>query len=133
VHDALVGEHGAGVDVDADERAAGGDGDGQRRARVVLQDVDAEGHAGQRAPHLGGDDGHGRHRGRGHALGRERRVAVVLDEQRVDAALDEGARVGEGPRDDGVHRAVPAGASGQRRQMDHADERAGDAHGGGGL
>src|SRR6266571_5356726 len=40
--DPLVGDDGARVDVDADEPAADGGDDGQRRARVVLEHVDAE-------------------------------------------------------------------------------------------
>ena len=128
LHDALVGEHRAGVDVDADEFGADRGGDGQRRARVVLQHVHAERGSRQRSADLGGDHADGRHGGRLDAPGRERRVAEVLDEHRVHAALDEGVGVGECGGHDARHRPVPSRAAGQRREVDHADDRALESH-----
>jgi hypothetical protein len=72
---------------------------------------------------------HSGHGGRVHAPRAEGDVAVVLDHQRVGPALREGARVVErGPRDAG-HIAVPARAPGERAQVHHADDRAGDVSG----
>src|SRR5712691_6356123 len=130
LHDALVGHDGAGVDVDADELGAGRGGNGQRGARVVLQHVDADGHAGQGAADGGHEDGHGRDGAGLDVARRERRVPVVLDEQGVHAALDEDGGVGHRGHGRALHRAVPAGAAGQRRQVNHADERASQAHAG---
>ena len=55
---------------------------------------------------------------------------AILDEERVGAALGEGAGVVERRLDHGVHAARPARAAGQRAQMDHADDRCGDAEDG---
>ena len=124
----LVGEHRAGVDVDADERRTDRGGDGQRRARVVLQHVDPEGRGRVGAPDLGGHDAHGGDGRRLDAAGGEGRVAEVLDEQRVDPALDQRAGVRERGGDHAGHRAVPAGAAGQGREVHHADQRARESH-----
>jgi len=51
-------------------------------------------------------------------------------EERVGAALGEGAGVVERGPDHGVHAAHPTRAAGQRAQMDHADDRLGDAEDG---
>ena len=126
--DALVGQHRARVDVDADELGADRGGHGQRRARVVLQDVHAQVRSRQRLPHLGGYDAHRRHRGGLDAAGGERRIAEILDEDGVDAALDQRARVRERGFHDAGHRPVPARTAGQGQEVDHADDRALESH-----
>src|SRR5438132_669016 len=85
--DALIGDDGARVDVDADEPTADGGGDGERRARVVLEHVDSERSLGEGPADLRGDRRHAGDRGRLDASSRELRVAEVLHEQRVDPAL----------------------------------------------
>ena len=122
LHETLIGDHGARVDVGADEDGASGAGHPERRARVVAKHVDAERHGGP-----GGADGarhhaEGRHRPGLSAAGREGDIAEVLYEERVEASLDEGLGIGEGAIEHVRHRALPARASGERRQVHHADQ-----------
>ena len=81
-------------------------------ARVVLQHVHAERRPGEGAADLRSDHAHGRYGGGLDAAGREGRVAEVLDEERVDTALDQRAGVGQRRRDDPRHRAVPPRTAG---------------------
>jgi len=76
----------------------------------------------------GGDDAHGRHRGRLDAPRRERRVAEILDEHRIGAALDQGVGVRERGGHDAGHRPVPSRTPGQGREVDHSDDRARETH-----
>ena len=122
VHEALIGQHGAGMDVDADEAGADRARHRQRGARVVLQHVDAKRGRGQGAADRTRHHGEAGHGGRLHAAGRKRRVAVVLDEHGVHAVLDQRAGVVDGGADDPLHGAFPARTAWQRRDVDHPDE-----------
>src|SRR5437899_1757938 len=62
------------------------------------------------------------------AARREGHVVEVLDEHRVDAALDQGAGIRERRSHDARHRPVPPRAAGQGREVDHADDRALELH-----
>jgi hypothetical protein len=126
--DALIGEHCARVHVDADELGADSRGDAQGRPRVVLQHVEAQARARKLAPNLGGHDAHGRHGGGLDAAGREGRVAEILDQERVDAAVDERPGVGQRRGDHVAHRAGPPRTAGQGDQVHHADDRALESH-----
>ena len=122
LHEALIGDDGAGVDVDPDEAGADRARNGQRGARVALEHVDAERRGGAGPPDLVGDHGEGGDRGGLDPPRRERGVAPVLDEHRVHAAIHQRARVGERGGDDALHGAGPARAARQRRDVDHADQ-----------
>ena len=130
LQDTLGGDHGPDVDVDAHEAAAYGSRDGQRGQRIAPEHVDADGQ-GHRPLDLADHDGHagdrrGIHppRGKGH-------VTVVLHEERVGAAVGEGARVRERGLDDCLHAAGPAGTPRQGAKMHHADDSLVHAHDGG--
>ena len=121
LHDALVRDRGPDVHVHADERPADRGRDGDRRLRVAPEDVHAD-----RQPHPVGDarrDGRkpGDRAPAGEAAG-ERRVTEVLDDDRVEPGALERRSVVERPAHDVRHRPRPPGASGQRKDVDHADE-----------
>src|SRR5262249_41516530 len=122
VHETLVGQHGAGVDVDTDEAGAHGAGDGERGTGVVLEDVDTQRGLRDRAADLGGQHGEAGDGGGLHAGGRERRVTGVLEGQGGHAVVHEGARVTDGSGDEALHGAVPERAAGQWAGVNHSDE-----------
>src|SRR5213592_2473468 len=76
--DPLVGDDGAGVDVDPDELAADSGGDGRGGACVVFEHIDAEQGLVEGVADLRRDRRHAGHRRRRHAPGRKGRVTVVL-------------------------------------------------------
>ncbi len=130
----LVGDDRTDVDVDADEARAGGRRDREGGERIGLEHVDAD---GQRdgAADLADGDGHGGDGGGVHPSGSERHVPVVLDQERVDVALGEGAGIVEGRLDHRGHAPGPARTPRERAQVHHADHRlgppgdGGEAHG----
>ncbi len=94
VEQALVGHIGIGPLVDPDEAGTAGRGDGQRRDRGIGQHVDAD-----RLAEAGTDPvGHHGHMGRDLRADiagfRERDVAVVLDDDAVEPAVEIGPRIG---------------------------------------
>jgi hypothetical protein len=122
---ALVGDHRAGVHVDAHEREPACRGDPERGTDVVAQHVDAEREL-RGAPDLGAGGGERRHdlrRDRGEA---ERRVAEVLDDRPVQAAGFERGSVGERAVDRAAHRVFGARGrargAGQGSEVDDADQ-----------
>jgi len=121
---ALVGDARADVDVDADEVGASGRGDGDRRRPVVAEHVHPDRAVGGLADRPGQ-----RREFRDdvvrYALGVERRVAEVLDDHRVDAAVGQSLGVAAGRLVERVSSrlgVVPRRAR-QRRQMHHPDHR----------
>jgi hypothetical protein len=130
LEDPLVGHASADVDVDADEVTAGGCGGRDRPRAVVPEDVDPDREVGRLADRPGearqvGDDV------RRDVLGVERGVAEVLDHQGVDAAGGEPFGVTAGDLVEALAAApgVVAGRAGQRRQVDHPDDRLPGAEG----
>ena len=119
---ALVGDDRAHVDVDPDERGAHRRRHRERRLGVVLEHVDPDRQA-HGAAHLGGGDRRGRDGRRIGAPRAERRVPEVLHEAGVEAAGLERARVGHRALDHRVQGPAPAGAAGQREEVDHPDQR----------
>ena len=117
----LVGQHRAGVDVDADERAAADGAQRQRGAGVVAQDVEADGEVHGLADGAAGGGHGGDGLGGDAALG-EGHIAEVLDEEGVGAAALVGAGVVHGELDHGFHIAPPARRAGQGLEVDDADE-----------
>ena len=120
--DALVGHVGADDDVAADEVGAHDRRDREGLEARVAQEVDTDREVGRLAhgPH---DDGHGGHGDGRHRLAEEGRVADVLDDHGIHAgALEEGS-LRQRVFDDLVQAQLAAGRAGQRRQVDHAEER----------
>ena len=123
---ALVRHDRADVDVDPHERGADRRREAEGRPGVVLEHVDADREA-HGPPHLARRDGHRRHGGWVGPVRAERRVPEVLHEARVEPPCLEGPRVGHRALHDGLERAAPAGAAGQRQEMDHPDQHAPEA------
>ncbi len=120
--EALVRDIGTDDHVAADEVRAYERGDGHCLQARVAQEVDPHRERGL-AAHFADDDAH---RGDGHSwhrLAEERRVAHVLDDEPIETGALKDRRLLERDLDDLVEAQLAARRAGQRRQVDHADER----------
>ena len=117
---ALIGQHGASVDIDADETTVACRAKGECSAGIVAEDIEADGqiYCGANGATRGGHGGHG--------LGsdvcfRERNVTEIFDEERVSTSAFVGVGVSNGSGDYSFQVALPARRAGEGMEVDDAD------------
>ncbi|MDB6064676.1 MAG: hypothetical protein JWR26_884 [Pedosphaera sp.] len=113
LNQALIGQHGAAVDIDTDKTAAAGCAQGERGACIVAQDIEPDRYF-DGLPHRAADRGHGRHCFGADGGFRKRHIAKILDEDRMRAALLISSRIPDSSLDDGLPIAAPAWRSRER-------------------
>ena len=121
LNDALVSEHGPGVDIDTDERTVAGGAKAKGGAGVVAQDVETDGEFHGLADGASGS-GHRRNRLRPNRTFGERDVAEVFDKEGLGAAASVGAGVIDREADEGIQVSAPSRRTGEWPKMDDADE-----------
>lgn len=120
-YEALIGRVDTREHVHSDECRAGGTGDGEAGEAVVAEHVDADGDF-DGADDMIDHDGHGGDGFCRDAIGVERGIAEVFDDDSVEAGIGEELGLGDGAVDDFLHRQHGAGGAGERGEMDHGDE-----------
>lgn len=116
----LIGEHCAGVNVDADETSVACGTKGERCARIVAEDVEADGQFDCGANGATGGSHSSDSFGSDVCFG-EWNVTEVFDEKRVSAAAFVGLGVGDCSSDYFFQVALPARRAGERLDVNDTD------------
>jgi hypothetical protein len=118
----LIGQHRAGVNVDANKIAIASRRQSQRGMSIVAQDIETDRQLDGIANRASGHR-HARNRFRSNGRFCERHIAEIFDDDRVRAAFFIGMRVGDRFANDLRQFFVISWRTGQRREMDDSNER----------
>ena len=119
--DALISQHGAGMDIDSNEASPAGGAKRERRASIVAQDVEANGQPNRSANCAAS----GSHRGDclwPNVVFCKRYVAEIFDEKSMGAAGFVSPSVADSSGDDFFQIAVPSRSAWKRKEMDDANQ-----------